>query len=302
MIKSNNELQVTERAPNVDPEYFKRNVYRYIWCPESVNVSDRVVVHGGAKVFPAGELIEISDIPIPYYDSDTLQDERENADVAIANRNSPTGGAKFRFKTSYAIVAELMEAFGARGMMYLQSLTATTAEERKAAAMAEARLDMPNLVNAEIFPLLQDAVDDLQRRDASRLPQGEALIGELTQGLRQAIAFREAWAESREAEIQQALKGKPGRSTVFPIERAYALTVGIRLSDAHLVIKRDKSPIADVVKPVQSPGVDESIAAKLLLDQNEQLQEENLELRERLGSLEQKMAEFLAANGGSKKK
>lgn len=273
-----NEVVITERSA-VSDEYFRRGVYRYVWTPEDINIRDRIIISAGAKVLPSGMLIELFDIPIPYYDSDILEDERENADIAIANRNSPTGGAKFKPKTSFAIVSELIENYAVRGLVHLECLSTTTPEGRKAAALVEQRLKLDTLADRKAYPTLMSAREALQKSNLVGVPKGQECIEAITAGYNQAIDYRRAWARKREAEIQQGLKGKGGRVETFDEERLYAASVGIVLTDANVMVHEG------TVAPVAGHSASDSIATKLLMEQNETLAEQNDELKARLDKM-----------------
>lgn len=269
------EIVITEPG-DVGEEYRKRGVYRYIMVPESLNICERTIVAGGAVVLPAGQLVEIFDIPVPYHDSDSLEDEHENAEVAAHNRQSPTGGAKFKPKTSYAIVDELIQNYAVRGLVYFAELSTMTQQGRKEAAIVEAKLNLESLFDPKVFPTLQDALAHLEEISPQGIPHGADCLSALKAGLEQAIAFRQSWAISREADIQLGLKGKGGRVATFQNEREYAASIGIGLTNAN-----EMKPIEAVaVAAAGGSSSSDLIATKFLLEQNEALARENAELKE----------------------
>lgn len=297
MIRSEEEVLLTQPS-QLDEEYTKRGVTRYIMVLETIPIRDRLIIASGEKFLPAGELIEIRDIPVPYYDTDTLEDERENADIAIANKNSPTGGAKFKHKTSFAIVDEVIQNYQPRGVVYFKDLNTTTQEGRKLAAQMELRLKLADLVNPEKCPTLMDAITMLEKINVNLLglPKAKECRDAIVEGLNQAILHRQAWAQAREAEIQLGLKGKPGRVATYQTERDYAASVGIVLTDANVM--KSASAAAGAGASVGESASD-AIAAKLLLDQNEALAEQNDSLTARLAAMEEKFNKLVDSLGGS---
>lgn len=291
MLQSNEEFVVKTSKANVHPDYELRNQKRYVFAFEPINITGRTIVNNGAQVLPAGELIEICDIPIPYHDSDSLQDERDNPDLVLVAAASPSRGAKFKPKTSFAIVQELVENYAVQGLVYLAPLSGVASQDTsRRAALIEAKLLLPDLVNPKKYATLQEAEESLLLLDTTGISKGEEIVKLLAEGIAQAIAFREAWAYKREAEIQLAQKGKEGRAATFPNERAYAASVGVMLTDAN-VMKR-KSAAAGSGEETVTVGQSSSdmIATKFLLEQNEALATERDTMAARVAKLEAEKA------------
>jgi hypothetical protein len=289
MLQSNEEFVIKAPKANVHPEYDLRGQSRYVFAWEPINITGRTIVNNGVQVLPAGQLIEIRDIPIPYHDSDSLQDERDNPDLALLAAGSPTRGAKFKPKTSFAIVQELIENYAVQGLVYLAPLSGVASPETsRRAAQFEARLRLPDLVNPNKHATLQDALESLGSLEAEK---GDLRsVNALAEGLEQAIAHREAWSYKREAEIQLAQKGKEGRAATFPHERAYAASVGVVLTDANVM--RRKGAAAGGGEDVATIGQSSSdlIATKVLMEQNEALAAERDEMAGRVAKLEAEKA------------
>lgn len=184
-----------------------------VWSPEILNLSHKNV---GIQIIPARELIQLHD---------QISIERDTSEAFYSSDLSEGRGQVPVVHTAYACALEIGIAYGARGMVIVDSFLDTSeaavlAFENKLRSVGwfdEPRLDLLLPMLGKIVPSNKGEAQALER---------------LEHGIREAVQYRLSKADDWMGEAQRAREGKMGRASLTREEFAYLKEIGLEIPES----------------------------------------------------------------------